>query len=62
MPTDSSDFHAAYDVVFGKRLGDAKFAWWDRYKEYGDGNRYARDKRQLGKRQLKRVSRELKDE
>jgi hypothetical protein len=62
VPKNTSDFYAAYDVVFGKQLGDKDFTWWDRYREYGDGNRYACGKRQLNKRQLKRVARELKDE
>lgn len=62
VPKNASDLREAYDVVFGKRLGDADFGWWDRYKEYGDGNCFAAEKRQLGKRQLRRVARELKDE
>lgn len=61
VPTNTSDFQAAYDVVAGKRLGEQDFTWWDRYREYGAGDHYARDKRQLNKRQLKRVARELKE-
>lgn len=62
LPGSVHEFQGAYDVVLGLALGNPNFGWWERYREYGEGNLYASAKRQLGKRQLKRVARELKDE
>lgn len=59
VPASVPDMHAAYDVVFGKRLGDPNFSYWDRYKEYGRGDVYASGKRQLGKRELRALTKEL---
>jgi hypothetical protein len=60
VPTDTQEFQAAYDIVFGKRLCDPDFTLWERQKAYGyRGARYASAKRQLNKQELKRLAKEL---
>lgn len=48
-----------YDIVLGRRLGENSCSSWDRTKEYGRGDVYASGKRQLGKRELRRLEKEL---